>query len=107
MPDGIFGNESLGYLRQWLLTQGRIVAIIDVPIETFMPNTSTKTSILIFQKLEQKDIVKNYPVFMAVAEKCGHDRRGREIERDDITEVPLIFKKWSKENNFSFKIKKK
>ena len=107
LPDGIFGNESLGYLRQWLLTQGRIVAIIDVPIETFMPNTSTKTSILIFQKLEQKDIVKNYPVFMAVAEKCGHDRRGREIERDDITEVPLIFKKWSKENNFSFKIKKK
>ena len=56
LPDGIFGNESLGYIRNWLLKQGRIVAVIDVPLETFMPNTSTKTTIMIFQKLSEAKI---------------------------------------------------
>jgi type I restriction enzyme M protein len=102
LPDGIYGNESLGYIRNWLLKQGRIVAIIDVPLETFMPNTSTKTTIMIFQKLSEDKIPKDYPIFMAVAETCGHDRRGKETEDDDIKQVADEFKKWSKENNFKF-----
>jgi len=102
LPDGIYGNESLTYIRQWLLKQGRIVAIIDVPIETFMPNTSTKTSILIFQKLKKEDIPQDYPIFMAVAETCGHDRRGKETKDDDILKVADSFREWSKKNNFRF-----
>jgi type I restriction enzyme M protein len=102
LPDGIYGNESLGYIRNWLLGQGRIVAIIDIPLETFMPNTSTKTTIMIFQKLPKNKITDNYPVFMAVAETCGHDRRGKELKEDDILDVAIEFKKWSKQNNFKF-----
>ena len=103
LPDGIYGNESLGYIRQWLLEQGRIVAIIDVPIETFMPNTSTKTSILIFQKLRKEEIPENYPIFMAVAETCGHDRRGKPLADDDIKKVSGEFKDWAEKNSFKFK----
>lgn len=102
LPDGIYGNESLGYIRNWLLKQGRIVAVIDAPLETFMPNTSTKTTIMIYQKLSENKTKKDYPVFMAVAETCGHDRRGKEIQDDDILKVSDSFKKWSKENNFKF-----
>jgi len=102
LPDGIYGNESLGYIRNWLLKQGRIVAVIDVPLETFMPNTSTKTTIMIFQKLSEAKIKKDYPVFMAVAETCGHDRRGKELQDDDILKVADGFKTWSKENDFKF-----
>lgn len=102
LPDGIYGNESLGYIRNWLLKQGRIVAVIDVPLETFMPNTSTKTSIMIFQKLEKNKIPDDYPVFMAVAETCGHDRRGNIKEDDDISRIPDEFKKWAEENEFTF-----
>lgn len=102
LPDGIYGNESLGYIRNWLLKQGRIVAIIDVPLETFMPNTSTKTTIMIFQKLQSNKISDDYPVFMAVAETCGHDRRGKELKEDDISEVATEFKKWSEVNDFKF-----
>ena len=50
LPDGIYGNESLAYIRNWLIDKVRILAIIDIPIETFLPNTGTKTSILIIQK---------------------------------------------------------
>ncbi len=102
LPDGIYGNESLGYIRNWLLKQGRIVAVIDVPLETFMPNTSTKTTIMIFQKLSENKIPKDYPVFMAVAETCGHDRRGKETQDDDILKVANSFKEWLKENDFKF-----
>lgn len=102
LPDGVYGNNQLGYIRQWILKRARIVAIIDVPIETFMPNTGTKTSILILQKTE--NIPNDYPVFMAIAETCGHDRRGNPNDDDDISKIADEFKKWVKENNFKFKI---
>lgn len=100
LPDGIYGNNQLGYIRQFIMKQARIVAVIDVPIETFQPNTGTKTSILILQKT--KNIPDDYPVFMAIAETCGHDRRGNVKEEDDIAQISSEFKKWAKENNFKF-----
>ena len=103
LPDGIYGNESLGYVRKWIMNKFRLVAVIDIPLETFMPNTGTKTSILIVQKLRKEEIPADYPVFMCVAETCGHDRRGNVIEDDDVKEISTLFKKWTKENNFNFK----
>lgn len=102
LPDGVFGNDTFSYIRNWLITRGRIWAIIDVPIETFMPNTSTKTSILIFQKLPSEKITSKYPIFMAIAESCGHDRRGNNTPEDDIKEIACQFKDWKNENNLSF-----
>jgi type I restriction enzyme M protein len=102
LPDGIYGNNRLGYIRSYLLKKARLVAVIDVPIETFMPNTSTKTSILILQKLKESKIPKDYSVFMASAETCGHDRRGNFKEDDDIAKIPDEFKKWAKSNKFNF-----
>lgn len=100
LPDGIYGNDKLGYIRQFLIKNGRILAIIDVPVETFQPNTSTKTSILVFQKLQNKP--NNYPVFMAVAETCGHDRRGNPTSSDDISVVSEQYHKWRIENNVTY-----
>lgn len=102
LPDGIYGNESLGYIRNWILGKARIVAVIDVPLETFLPNTGTKTSIMILQRLSKNKIPKDYPIFMAVAEYCGHDRRGKEIDEDDVTNVANEFKNWEKKNKFTF-----
>ena len=100
LPDGVFGNNQLGYIRKYIMEHTRLVAVIDIPLETFMPNTGTKTSILIAQKM--KNIPEDYPVFMCIAETCGHDRRGNIKEEDDIVNIASEFKKWAKENNFSF-----
>ena len=102
LPDGIFGNNQLGYIRRFIMKQARLVAVIDIPLETFMPNTGTKTSILILQKLQPEQIPEDYPVFMCVAETCGHDRRGNIKEADDISHISEEFKKWADENNFTF-----
>lgn len=100
LPDGIYGNNQLGYIRKLLMKQARIIAVIDVPIETFQPNTGTKTSIMIIQKTNK--VPKDYPVFMCIAETCGHDRRGNLKEDDDISKIPDEFRKWAKENKFTF-----
>jgi type I restriction enzyme M protein len=99
LPDGIFGNDKLGYIRDYLLKKATIIAIIDVPIETFMPNTPTKTSILILKKRKLGQKEKTYPIFMAVAETCGHDRRGNFVDDDDISKISLKFREWQLKNN--------
>ena len=98
LHDGIFGNDGLGYLRQYIIRNARVLAVIDVPKETFMPHTSTKTSVIIVQKYKnENDKLKKYPVFMAVCQSCGHDRRGNIIgtnEEDDIQQVAHEYSLW-------------
>lgn len=98
LPDGILGNDSLVYLREWILERAQILAVIDVPIETFMPYTSTKTSILILRKLDKGEEPKDYNIFMCICETCGHNRRGQESDSDDISLVSGQYKKWLEKN---------
>lgn len=102
LPDGCFGNESLSYLRSWLLERVKIIGVIDLPLETFLPNTGTKTSVLLCKKATAEELKEDYPVFMCIAQTCGHDRRGKEIDSDDIKEIPHLFKKWCNDNNVEF-----
>lgn len=102
LPDGIYGNDNLSYIRKFLIENGRLLAVIDIPIETFMPNTSTKTSIMIFQKLNKIKVPKQYPIYMAIAESCGHDRRGKYNGEDDISKIANDFKEWQRKNKILF-----
>lgn len=95
LPDGILGNDKLGYIRDYLIKRAKILAVIDVPIETFMPHTSTKTSVIILQKYNEDETPDDdYDVFMAIADTCGHNRRGDLLPEDDIALIPELYKKW-------------
>ncbi len=87
LPDGIYGNDQLGYIREYLKKNTKFIAIIDVPSETFQPNTSTKTTILIAEKIKENESVQNHFIFMAICDTCGHDRRGNPVDEDDISQV--------------------
>lgn len=84
LPDGILGSPGLGYVREWILTNTRVLASIDLHPDTFQPNVSVQTSVLILQRktdeqiaLEKAAARKNeYDIFMAVANHVGHDKRG-------------------------------
>lgn len=84
LPDGILGAPGLGYVREWILTNTRVLGSIDLHPETFQPSVSVQTSVLVLERktaeeiaLEQAAGVKNdYSVFMAVANHIGHDKRG-------------------------------
>ncbi len=124
LPDIILISSSFGYVRQWIINNTRILASISLPIETFMPNTGSKFSFLILQKINKKKLLKineeGYPIFMGQIEKIGHDRRGNNIfKRDDegnilknvegdsiidtdIPEIIKCFNEFKKNNNLGF-----
>ncbi len=73
LPEGLLGNPTQEYIRKFIFENSKVLAVIDAPVETFLPNTSTKTCILFLQKCVVKN--ENYKIFMAIAKKCGHDSR--------------------------------
>lgn len=90
LPDGILGNPNTEYLRAWVLERFSLLASIDLPVETFLPQVGVQASLLFLQKLtdKQRSIARdksyNYDIFMAIAEKVGKDRRGVAVyERDE------------------------
>ncbi len=84
LPDGILGSPGLGYVREWLLKNTRILASIDLHPDTFQPHVSVQTSVLVLQRKSEDEIrveeaagrFNDYQVFMAVANHIGHDKRG-------------------------------
>jgi type I restriction enzyme M protein len=88
LPDGILGNPAAEYIRWWILRNAWVLASVDLPVETFVveANVNILTSVL-FLKKKPAALVKRealsgsqeYPVFMAVAEKVGFDRRGSKL----------------------------
>ena len=84
LPDSILSNPGLLDVRRWILTNARVVASIDLPVETFEPHTGTQTSVLLLQKKTADEIAieraagtpNDYEVFMAMPRAVGHDRRG-------------------------------
>jgi len=76
LPDGIFGNPSSKYVVQFILREAKILAIVSLPPEAFLPSTHTKTSVLFLEK-KTSDTEEDYEIFMAIANKIGHDKNGK------------------------------
>ncbi len=68
-------------IRKWLLKKVAILAVVDFPPETFQPHTGTITSLLVFRKGISHE---QAPVFFAVCEYIGHDRRGLPLYEMDL-----------------------
>ena len=87
LPDGVLGSPGLGYVRQWLLENTRILASVDLHPDTFQPFVGVQTSLLVVQRKTEEQIrlerasgkIADYDVFMAVAEHVGHDKRGNKL----------------------------
>ena len=87
LPDSILTNPGMIGVRQWILAHARVVASIDLPVETFQPHTGTQTSVLLLQKKTLQEITieqaagrpNPYEVFMAMPRAVGHDRRGNTL----------------------------
>jgi type I restriction enzyme M protein len=85
LPNGILGNpgEQMEFVRSWLLKNGELLASVDLPAETFLPQVSVQASCVFVRRraanetrMVGADGPKQRPVFMAIAEHCGHGRRG-------------------------------
>lgn len=108
LPNGILGNPGDEYIRRWILRHCWVLASVDLPVEVFIVEAKVNilTSLLLLKKkpqslIQAEDLGKrtDYPVFMAVAEKVGFDRRGNTLYKrspdgeellEDFKEVEYI-----------------
>ena len=87
IPNGILNNPSRAYVRQWLLTKVQLLAVVDMHRDLFQPGNDTQTSMVVMRRLSahEEEIAQqsglDYPIFMAIAEKIGHDKRGNTLYR--------------------------
>ena len=90
LPNGILSNPGPADegIRRFILQECWVLASIELPVETFIvdANVNILTTLLFLKRksLDEKIAEKlngpvSYPVFMAVAETVGFDRRGNEL----------------------------
>lgn len=113
LPNGILGNpgEQMEFARWWLLQNGELLASVDLPAETFLPQVSVQASCVFVRRrtlsetrMVGKDGPKQRAVFMAIAEDCGHGRRGepRYVREPDGSESLFeveVPDRWERDGN--------
>jgi type I restriction enzyme M protein len=131
LPQGVFNNTNMEWLREWFFEKARIVAVVGLEGNTFkLPapakGTGTKTSALFLQKWnEGEKLLKDYQIFMAVSKKSGKDNsgeyvfineKGRHVKAedgifaagekikldDDLNEIAEEFVKFAKKEKFGW-----
>lgn len=82
MPQGKLNADRWGYAREWLVRRVRIVAVLGLGRETFMPHTAQKADVLFGRKRERPVTVPTpEDILFLVSERSGKDRRGRVVVR--------------------------
>lgn len=102
LPDGILGNPNMEQTRIWILRHFKLLASVDLPVETFLPQVGVQASLLFLQKKTSTEALvpieeEDYDVFMALVENVGKDRRGNPIYVKDNDGAELLFphtKEW-------------
>ncbi|KPI17659.1 N-6 DNA methylase [Actinobacteria bacterium OK074] len=90
LPNGILSNPGPfdEAIRRYILEHCWVLASVELPVETFVvdANVNILTTLLFLKRKTDQEIrnhrlrtEKDYPVFMAVAEKVGFDRRGNDL----------------------------
>lgn len=111
LPNGILGNpgEQMEFVRWWLLRHGELLASVDLPAETFLPQVSVQASCVFVRRrhpdetrLLGADGPRQRPVFMAIAEDCGHGRRGetrylREPDGSECLFEDIVPDRWERD----------
>jgi type I restriction enzyme M protein len=110
VPNGILGNpgEQVEAVRAWILERMELLASVNLPAETFLPQVSVQASCMILRRRHDSELrlagpdgPKQRPVFMAIAENCGHGRRGeptylKEPDGQERLVLHDVLERWEK-----------
>lgn len=79
LPETYFHAPSKKYILEYIKKNNNIMAVIDLPHNTFRPHNNAKTLLIVLEKsrLQQNKII------FAVAEEMGHNHQGKPIYRYD------------------------
>lgn len=83
LPQGIFNNSSEKYVRKFVTSRARILAVVGLHSNSFKPHTGTKTSLLFLRKYEHGEEIKDYPIFFATSKISFKNNSGEYIFLQD------------------------
>lgn len=91
LPKGDLDEREKQYLRDYILENSMLLAVIALHRLTFVPYTLQKTSLVILKRMPKDEIPEDYDIFMAVSERPGKDKSGNLIyARDEATGTILL-----------------
>lgn len=92
VPDGIFNRQNDKNLRQFIVDECFIDAIISLPVKTFF-TTPKKTYILCLTKKPNIKHMQSDPVFTYIVSEIGESRDVYrfDIEQDDLNEAITLY----------------
>ena len=78
LPHNKFGAQGFGYLREWLIQRSRILAVVGLGRNTFLPHTHQKASVLFLQKTDDRTgLDRDYKIYFAISEQDGKNSKGQ------------------------------
>lgn len=84
LPETVFHAPTTRYIRHYMSQRGIVVAVIQLPHNTFRPHCNAKTCLLILAKGSPDS---DHKVIMATPTEMGHDHNGNDIYRDGTGEI--------------------
>ncbi|MCU0647281.1 MAG: SAM-dependent methyltransferase [Gemmatimonadaceae bacterium] len=121
LPNGILGNpgEQMEAVRWWMLRNMELLASVDLPGEAFLPQVSVQASCVFLRRRDPDELrltdeggPAQRPVFMAVAEACGHGRRGettwaRHPDGTERIEPRDVLERWEKHGKVDSRVRQR
>ena len=109
LPQGKLNNSSLAFIRDYIFSKARLLAVVSLHQNTFKPHTGVKTSVVVIQKYSEekleeinnikKEILNNTPDYKKTIEGIINSGE-EEVESDSIPEDILSFMNDYFENEF-------
>lgn len=84
VPEGFLFSQKYNSLREFIISDNSLLAIISLPIETFSPFSSVKTTLLVIQKTNKK---KNKTLLASITKPILNDT----FESTSVKEIDNIY----------------
>jgi type I restriction enzyme M protein len=84
LPHNKFAVDTWGDMRAWVFERARVMAVVGLGRNTFLPHTSQKASVLFLKKnVPGSTASTDRTIFFAVSERAGKSSTGQVVYRGD------------------------
>lgn len=96
LPESLISGKSYRHVVQYMRDNAHLRAVIGMPEDLFKTSgkggTHTKVCLVLLEKKSPGEDGRPPNIFMAEAQWCGNDSRGRSIDRDELPEIGQRFR---------------
>lgn len=79
LPYNKASASAFAGMRRWLIDRARVLAVVGLPRETFLPHTSQRTFVLFAQKRSRGGPSSGERTFFGISERAGKDTGGEPV----------------------------